>query len=102
VVAEFRKVARAAEVIEGKGTIVAVDELKIALFRCDGVVYAIRNRCPHMGGDLGEGTLEGEIVRCPWHGWPINVRTGQHPETPVVGVRTFPVRVEGDDVYVEV
>jgi len=100
--AEFRKVARGEDVLEGKGLIVAVDELKIALFRCDGAIYAIRNRCPHMGGDLGEGTLEGEIVRCPWHGWPINVTTGQHPEAPLVAVRTFPVKEEGGDVYVEV
>ena len=99
---EFRKVATAADVVEGKGTIVAVDDLKIALFRYEGTVYAIRNQCPHMGGDLGDGTLEGEVVRCPWHGWPINVKTGQHPQAPVVSVRTYPVRVEGDDIHVAI
>jgi len=99
-VPEFHKVAKTADVVEGKGTIVAVDDLKIALFRCEGTIYAIRNQCPHMGGDLGDGTLEGDIVRCPWHGWPINVKTGQHPQAPVVAVRTYPVRVEGDDVHV--
>jgi nitrite reductase/ring-hydroxylating ferredoxin subunit len=55
-----------------------------------------------MGGDLGEGTLEGDIVRCPWHGWKINVKTGRHPEVAVIAVRTYRVKVEGDDVYVEV
>jgi nitrite reductase/ring-hydroxylating ferredoxin subunit len=45
--------------------------------------------------------MEGDVVRCPWHGWPINVKTGQHPQAPVVAVRTYPVRVEGDDIYVE-
>ncbi len=100
--AEFHKVARTDDIVEGKGTIVSVNELKIALFRCDGAVYAIRNQCPHMGGNLGEGSLTGEIVRCPDHAWPINVKTGQHPQAPVVAVRTFPVKEEGGEVYVEV
>ncbi len=100
--AAFHRVAKSEEVLEGKGTIVSVNELKIALFRCEGKVYAIRNQCPHMGGDLGDGVLEGEVVRCPWHGWPINVRTGQHPQAPVVAVRTFAVREEGGEVHVEV
>lgn len=100
--AEFHKVAKADDVVEGKGTIVSVDELKIAIFRLDGALYAIRNRCPHMGGNLGDGSLEGDIVRCPDHGWPFSVKTGQHPQAPVVGVRTFRVREEGGEVYVEV
>ncbi|HSQ60366.1 MAG TPA: Rieske 2Fe-2S domain-containing protein [Acidobacteriota bacterium] len=100
--AEFHRVAKAADVVEGRGTIVAVNETKIALFRREGALYAIRNQCPHMGGDLGEGTLEGDVVRCPWHGWRINVKTGRHPEVAVIAVRTYRVKVEGDDVYVEV
>lgn len=100
--AEFHRVARSDDVVDGRGTIVAVNELKIALFRVDGALYAIRNQCPHRGGPLGEGSIEGEVVRCPDHGWPINVRTGQHPQAPVVAVRTFPVKEEGGDVYVEV
>jgi nitrite reductase (NADH) small subunit/3-phenylpropionate/trans-cinnamate dioxygenase ferredoxin subunit len=95
-------VAKAEDVLEGKGTIISVDETRIALFRCEGEVYAIRNQCPHMGGDLGDGTLEGDVVRCPWHGWRINVKTGQHPETPFVAVRSYRVNVEGGEVYVEI
>jgi 3-phenylpropionate/trans-cinnamate dioxygenase ferredoxin subunit len=98
----FQKVARGEDVVEGRGRIVVVNELKIALFRREGVVYAIKNACPHMAGNLGEGTLEGDVVRCPDHGWPINVKTGQHPNTPLVAVRTFAVKEEGGDVYVEV
>ena len=99
---EFHRVARADDVVEGKGTIVSVNELKIAIFRRDGALYAIRNQCPHMGGDLGDGALDGDVVRCPEHGWPFNVKTGQHPHAPVVAVRTFPVKEEGGEVYVEV
>lgn len=100
---EFVKVARASDVEEGKGLIVWAGPFKVALFRCDGVVYAIRNQCPHMGGDLGEGLLTGDVVRCPDHGWKFNVKTGKSPEAPdTVAVRSFEVKLEGEDVYVAV
>ena len=85
---------------EGKGLIVWAGPLKVALFRYDGAIYAIRNQCPHMGGDLGEGLLTGDIVRCPWHGWKFNIKTGKMPEAELVSVRSFEVKVEGEDVYV--
>jgi nitrite reductase (NADH) small subunit len=97
---EFVKVARASDVEEGKGLIVWAGPLKVALFRCEGTIYAIRNQCPHMGGDLGEGLLTGEVVRCPWHGWKFNIKTGKMPEAELVSVRSFEVKVEGEDVYV--
>lgn len=97
---EFVKVAKDKDVEEGRGLIVWAGPLKVALFRCGGLVYAIRNQCPHMGGDLGEGLLTGDVVRCPWHGWKFSVKTGKMPETDVVAVRTFEVKIEGEDVYV--
>lgn len=99
---EFVKVAQASEIEEGKGLIVSVKGTKVALFRCGGDVYAIRNQCPHMGGDLGEGLLEGDVVRCPWHGWRFSVKTGMSPAADLVAVRTFEVKVEGGDVFVGV
>jgi len=96
----FVKVARASDLEEGKGMIVSVNGTKVALFRCGGEVYAIRNQCPHMGGDLGEGLLTGEIVRCPWHGWRFSVKTGRAPDTEVVAVRTYEVQIDGDDILV--
>jgi NAD(P)H-dependent nitrite reductase small subunit len=98
----FLKVAKAADVEEGKGLIVWAGNFKVALFRCEGVIYAIRNQCPHMGGDLGEGLLTGDVVRCPWHGWKFNVKTGKSPEAEMVAVRSFEVKLEGGDVYVAV
>jgi NAD(P)H-dependent nitrite reductase small subunit len=97
---EFVKAAKASDLEEGKGVIVWVNGTRVALFRCEGAVYAIKNQCPHMGGDLGEGLLQGEIVRCPWHGWKFSVKTGKAPDTDVVAVRTYEVRIDGDDVLV--
>jgi len=79
-----------------------VNGIRIAVFNCDGVFYAIRGSCPHMGGELWEGALAGEIVTCPWHGWRFNVKTGKSPESELVGVRTFEVKLEGDEIYVAV
>ena len=55
-----------------------------------------------MGGDLGEGLLTGDIVRCPWHGWKFSIRTGKMPEADVVAVRTYEVKIDGDDVLIGV
>src|SRR5438105_2121650 len=76
---EFMKAAKIGDVESGKGIVVVVKGVRVALFNCDGVYYAIRNTCPHMGGELGEGLLEGDIVTCPWHGWRFNVKTGKNP-----------------------
>ena len=99
---QFVKVARVGDLVPGKGTVVVVNGTRIAIFSCDGGIYAIKNSCPHMGGELGEGLLQGDIVTCPWHGWRFNVKTGKNPEAAVVAVRSFEVKVEGDDVYVGV
>jgi nitrite reductase/ring-hydroxylating ferredoxin subunit len=97
---EFLRAARVGDVESGKGIVVVLKGTRVALFNCDGVYYAIRNTCPHMGGELGEGLLQGDIVTCPWHGWRFNVKTGRNPEADVVGVRTFEVRVEGDEIFI--
>jgi nitrite reductase (NADH) small subunit/3-phenylpropionate/trans-cinnamate dioxygenase ferredoxin subunit len=102
VAAEFSRVMRVLDLMPGKGAVVVVKGIRIALFNCDGVFYAIKNTCPHMGGELGEGFLQGEVVTCPWHGWRFNVKTGKNPEADVVGVRTFEVRVEGGEIFVAV
>lgn len=100
--AQFVKVARISDLVPGKGMVVVVNGTRIALFNCDGSFYAIKGTCPHMGGELGEGLLQGEVVTCPWHGWRFNVRTGKNPEAEVVAVRSFEVKVEGEDIFVGV
>ena len=83
----------------------------IGVYNVGGDYLAIRNRCPHQGGPLCEGvqvgavtserpgdyrhTRPGEIVRCPWHGWEYDLRTGQSWFDPArVVVRRYDVSVE--------
>jgi nitrite reductase/ring-hydroxylating ferredoxin subunit len=97
------KVARRADVPPGTGRVVVAAGREIALFNVGGSFYALDNVCPHQGGPLGEGMLTGDIVTCPWHGATFDVRTGAVTGPPAQqGVATFPVTVEGDEVFVEV
>jgi len=72
----------------------------LALCNVDGTVYAIDNTCPHAGGPLGEGSLDGEFIECPWHGWRYNVRTGERPENPEIAVSCYPVHLKDDVIHV--
>ncbi len=75
---------------------------EIALCNADGIVHAIGNTCPHAGGPLAEGALHGNMVTCPWHAWEYDCRTGQNDFDPEVTVPVYPVRIEGDDILVDV
>jgi nitrite reductase (NADH) small subunit/3-phenylpropionate/trans-cinnamate dioxygenase ferredoxin subunit len=97
---EFITVAKVEDIPPGSGQTVEVQGVWIALFNVDGSFYAVDNTCPHSGGPLGEGHLEGHVVECPWHGWRFNVQTGERPENPVITVACCPVRVEGNQVQV--
>ena len=56
----------------------------IAVFHVDGQLYGLDGVCPHQGGPLGKGELNGHIVTCPWHGWQFDVRDGQNQITPTI------------------
>ena len=75
----------------------------LALFNLDGKYYAIDNTCTHQGGPLADGYLEGDVVTCPWHGAQFKVASGEVVSPPAPqGVKSFPVRVTGNDVEVEI
>ena len=93
-------VARVAEVPPGTGRTVDVNGVKVAVFNVGGRFYAIDDHCPHAGGPLGEGILDGCIVTCPYHFWQFDVRKGHAPEFPEARVDRFEVRVEGDEISV--
>ena len=73
-----------------------------ALFNIGGEVSAIDGVCPHQGGPLADGVVEGTTVSCPWHGWQFDVRTGKTPLGPRIKQPVYEVKVEGRDVLVKV
>ena len=135
---EFVVVGKVADFAPGAGKMVVVGGRHVALFRLGDKFHALDNMCLHRGGPLCQGELtglilsgepgdynytrRGEIIRCPWHSWEFDIRTGQSWCDPqrlrtrkyAVSVEkgaqlvegpykaeTFPVSVENDYVVVE-
>ena len=72
----------------------------IAVFRTlDGEVVALRDKCPHKGGPLSQGIVHGHKVACPLHDWKISLDTGIAVAPDEGCAARFPVRVEGDKVF---
>ena len=95
------RVAGAGELGPGEGRVVDVEGRSVALFNVDGRYYAIDNTCPHRGGPLGEGDLDGAVVACPWHAWRWDVTTGANVNNPAVKLPCYPVTEEGGGIFVE-
>ncbi len=98
--ASFTKVASTSDIPAGTGKTVEVGGKSIAVFNCDGTFYAVDNTCKHQGGPLGEGSLSGTSVTCPWHGWQYDVSNGQCKTNPSVSLRCYDVKVENGEVLV--
>ena len=97
---EFVTVAKVADMVPGTGRTVEVNGVWIALFNVEGTFYAIDNTCPHAGGPLGEGKLNGTAVECPWHGWKFSVVSGERVGNPNFQVTCCQVRIQGDEVQI--
>jgi len=86
---------------EGNVIEAEAEGVSVCLARLNGDLAAVDNICPHRGGPLGQGWIEGNAVVCPWHSWAFSLATGitEPPERARVDV--FAVRTEGDDVLVD-
>jgi nitrite reductase/ring-hydroxylating ferredoxin subunit len=103
-------VAPVGELPSGSRKALTVKGRPIVVFNLDGEFFGLLNRCPHQGASLSDGVLgglvegdepgkvrctrQGEILRCPWHGWEFDIRTGQSWCDPDrIRTRTYPVAV---------
>lgn len=100
-VGEWVRVASAADVPDERGLRVEVGGRPIALWRVDGELYATSDVCTHEETSLSDGDLWAEVIECPLHGAQFDVRTGEVLSLPAIfPLATYPVKVEGEDVYV--
>lgn len=97
----FQRVASEAEVEPGQLLEVFVDGQAIALANVGGQLHAIENTCPHAGGPLGDGALNGNSAVCPYHGWAFDVRTGVCDLNDTVSVKVFEVQSQNGQVCVK-
>jgi len=108
------EVCKVAELPPGGRIIVELDGKSIGVFNVHGEFFALRNTCPHEGAELCKGTItgmnlpsevgeykwvrDGEIIRCPWHGWEFDLKTGKSIFNPhKVRVASYDVEVEGGE-----
>jgi nitrite reductase (NADH) small subunit len=108
-------VAQAGELPPGGRKLVRVKGIEIGLFNAGGEVRAYRNACPHAGAPVCLGRvsgtsmpskvyeyiygMEGCVLRCPWHGWEFDLRTGEHIVDPEVRLKSVPVEAESLDRF---
>jgi len=103
---QWIKVAEVDELPEGRVKTITADIHSMALTHIDGEYTAMENRCPHQGGPLGEGSIEigddGQCwLRCPWHGWDFDPKTGRPPGGHEdSGQKLFPLERREDGIYV--
>jgi len=125
------------EIPEGSCKIVNIAGKSIGVFNVNGEFFALRNTCPHQGAELCKGKIvgihicgesiddvklvrEGEFIRCPWHGWEFDIKTGKSLIDPKktyvrsyevavkptcdeeLKVETYPARVQADAILVKV
>jgi nitrite reductase/ring-hydroxylating ferredoxin subunit len=92
---------RAGDIAEGAGKLVRVKGDEMAVFRNKGKLYGIQNTCPHEGGQLCNGWIEGGEVVCPLHGYKFNLQTGACSTDPNLKVKVFRLIAQGEQVIVE-
>jgi nitrite reductase/ring-hydroxylating ferredoxin subunit len=97
----YVKMATMDELPEGAAKEVEHDGRIYALFNVGGQISAIDGICPHQGGPLADGAVEGSCVTCPWHGWQFDIRTGKTPLGARIKQAVYDVKVEGQDVLVD-
>jgi len=98
----FVKVCKTTDIPMGGGKSLEVNGKTVAVFNVDGNFYALNDTCAHRGGPLGEGELDGNTVICPWHGWRYDVTTGANELVPAMPQEKYQVKIDGDDVLVEI
>ena len=102
--ADSHRIAGAADLAPGDLRLVEIAGRRLCLARAeDEQLYAVDDTCSHEDESLSDGWLDGMCVECPAHNSMFDLRTGQAQALPAVEpVRTYPVRVDGDDVVIDV
>jgi nitrite reductase/ring-hydroxylating ferredoxin subunit len=95
-------VASLSRIPADRGLRVRIGGREVGLYRVGERIYAMDDVCPHAGFALSEGDVDGTLVICPGHAWEFDLVTGRAPgETDEPPLDRFAVRVDGDDVYVD-
>jgi nitrite reductase/ring-hydroxylating ferredoxin subunit len=101
--ADWHRVCAIKDVEEGSPLGFDVEGKPIGIYRVGGDIFALHDICPHELAFLSGGFQDGGTVECPLHQALFNIKTGEHLSPPAeCGVRSYPVKLEGEDVLVDV
>lgn len=81
---------------------VMAGENSYAICNVGGVLHALEGACPHAGGPLGQGLMSNNVLICPWHCYEFDPVTGENLDNPFLRVAKVPVKLEGDQIWIEV
>jgi len=98
----FIKAALTKDIQDGSGITVELEGKSIAVFNSNGKFYAIDNTCKHRGGPLGEGSLDGNVVTCPWHGWQFDITNGNCVTNPAGKINGYALKIERENILIEI
>ena len=99
--AEWVKVGEVGGLAPGQVKVIMPRGERIALANVEGEYFAVDDVCTHDGGPLDQGEVIGHQIECPRHGARFDVRTGRPTLPAVLPVKTYPVRVVGNDIELE-
>lgn len=97
---EWVTVAKTGDVSDGEMIEVDLEGKPIAIANVEGTFFAIAGECPHQGGPIAEGELDGEVVTCPWHNFRFDFKTGRTLDPPIGNCAKYEVRVEGGELQI--
>jgi len=95
-------VAQTADIPDGERKIVQVDDLSIGVFHHQGKWYAVRNSCLHRGGPVATGSLRGDTLTCPWHGFQYNLTNGELLTDPKAKLEMYPVELREGEIHLQI
>lgn len=100
---KFVVAAKITDVAQNATKCVSTEDKEVTLVNLNGQFFALDNLCTHEGAPLCEGSIEGEEIECPWHLGRFNIKTGKATELPAEkDLRTYPIRINGDDIEIEI
>jgi len=101
--ADFHTVCTIYDIPVGESRMFVVNESIVGMFNIGGEFFALQNECPHAGAPLAHGLIDGDKVACRIHHWRFSIRNGTYldEDQPQCNAQSFPVRVVGEDIQVQ-
>lgn len=101
-ITQWQSICNVEEIPHLGGRTVRSGQIEIAIFRLsDDRIRAVENCCPHKQGPLAEGIVSGDTIICPLHARKINLESGEMLPPDVGCVKTYPVKVENNTVFLQ-